>query len=77
MADLEQGADVFAFADDQLNTLVAAGALEPVENAQAVREANLQEAVLAAYENFGKLREEEAFRVWIFRILTKLLPEAF
>ena len=28
MADLEAGADVFAFADDQLNTLVAAGALE-------------------------------------------------
>ena len=27
MADLENGADVFAFADDQLNTLVAAGAL--------------------------------------------------
>ena len=51
MADLEQGADVFAFADDQLNTLVAAGALEPVENAQAVREANLQEAVLAASIN--------------------------
>ena len=27
MNDLENGADVFAFADDQLNTLVAAGAL--------------------------------------------------
>ena len=48
MGDLENGADVFAFADDQLNTLVAAGALEPVENAQAIREANLPEAVLAA-----------------------------
>lgn len=32
MADLEAGADVFAFADDQLNTLVAAGALEEVKN---------------------------------------------
>ncbi len=29
----------------------------------------VQEAVLAAYENFGKLKEEEAFRAWIFRIL--------
>ena len=30
LGDLEKGADVFAFADDQLNSLVAAGALEPV-----------------------------------------------
>ncbi|MDE7006920.1 MAG: extracellular solute-binding protein [Lachnospiraceae bacterium] len=51
MADLEQGADVFAFADDQLNTLVAAGALEPVENAEAAKKANLPEAVLAASVN--------------------------
>lgn len=51
MEDLEQGADVFAFADDQLNTLVAAGALEPVENADAVRESNLPEAVRAASVN--------------------------
>ena len=48
MADLENGADVFAFADDQLNTLVASGALEPVENAEALRTSNLPEAVLAA-----------------------------
>lgn len=51
MADLEGGADVFAFADDQLSTLVAAGALEPVENADAIKEANLPEAVLAASVN--------------------------
>lgn len=51
MADLENGADVFAFADDQLNTLVAAGALEPIENADAVRNSNLPEAVLAASVN--------------------------
>lgn len=51
MADLEGGADVFAFADDQLSTLVAAGALEPVENADAIKEANLPEAVLAASIN--------------------------
>lgn len=51
MADLENGADVFAFADDQLNTLVAAGALEPVENAETVRKENLPESVLAASVN--------------------------
>lgn len=48
MTDLEGGADVFAFADDQFNTLVAAGALEPVENADAVKAANLAGAVEAA-----------------------------
>ncbi|MCI8401372.1 MAG: extracellular solute-binding protein [Lachnospiraceae bacterium] len=51
MGGLEQGADVFAFADDQLNTLVAAGALEPVENAALIRQSNLAEAVLAASVN--------------------------
>ncbi len=51
MADLENGADVFIFADDQLNTLVAAGALEPVENAEHARKANLPESVLAASVN--------------------------
>ncbi len=48
MGDLENGADVFAFADDQLNTLVAAGALDPVENTESVRQSNLPEAVAAA-----------------------------
>ncbi len=48
---MEDGADVFTFADDQLNTLVAAGALEPIENAGSVRENNLPEAVLAASVN--------------------------
>lgn len=51
MADLEHSADVFAFADDQLNTLVAAGALEPVENPETVKKSNLPEAVLAASIN--------------------------
>lgn len=51
MADLENGADVFAFADDQLNTLVAAGALDPVEDAGAVQKASLPEAVSAASVN--------------------------
>ena len=48
MGDLEAGADVFAFADDQLNTLVAAGALEPVLNAEAVASECLPGAVEAA-----------------------------
>ena len=51
LGDLEGGADVFAFADDQLNTLVAAGALEPVENADVIKSSNLPEAVLAASVN--------------------------
>lgn len=51
MADLEQGADVFAFVDDQLNALVAAGALEPVENPESFKQSNLPEAVLAASVN--------------------------
>lgn len=51
MEDLENGADVFAFADDQLNTLVAAGALEPVENADVLQTSNLPEAVSAASVN--------------------------
>lgn len=51
MGDLENGADVFAFADDQLNTLVAAGALDPVENPEDVRASNLPEAVHAASVN--------------------------
>ncbi len=48
MGDLEGGADVFAFADDQLNTLAAAGALEPVENADTIKMENLEGAVEAA-----------------------------
>lgn len=48
LADLEQGADVFTFADDQLNALAASGALEPLANPQPVREASLSSAVEAA-----------------------------
>lgn len=51
IGDLEGGADVFTFADDQLNTLVAAGALEPVQNADAIRAENLEGAVEAATVN--------------------------
>ncbi len=48
LGDLEAGADVFAFADDQLSALVAAGALEPVENANQIRTENLPGAIEAA-----------------------------
>ncbi len=48
LADLEQGADVFAFADDQLAALAAAGALDPIEDSDAIRDANLPTAVEAA-----------------------------
>ena len=48
MGALEESADVFAFADDQLNTLVAAGALEPVEDAAKIAGENLEGAVEAA-----------------------------
>ncbi|MDE5716907.1 MAG: extracellular solute-binding protein [Lachnospiraceae bacterium] len=48
---LEEGADVFTFADDQLNTLAAAGALEPIENADVVKGRNLASTVEAATVN--------------------------
>ena len=46
--DLEQAADVFAFADDQLHALAAAGAIDPIENADTIRTENLATAVEAA-----------------------------
>lgn len=48
---LEEGADVFTFADDQLNALAAAGALDPIENADEIRERNLTSSVEAATVN--------------------------
>ncbi len=48
LADLEAGADVFTFADDQLNALAAAGALEPVPDDDTVRSENLAASVEAA-----------------------------
>ncbi len=48
---LEDGADVFTFADDQLNTLAAAGALTPIENADEIRNRNLSSTVEAALVN--------------------------
>lgn len=48
LADLEGGADVFTFADDQVAALAAAGGLDPVENAAAISAASLSAAVEAA-----------------------------
>lgn len=54
IAGLEEGADVFTFADDQLNTLAAAGALEPIENADEIKTRNLTSTTEAATVN-GRL----------------------
>lgn len=51
LGDIYNGADIFPFADDQLNSLVAAGALEPVPNAAEIKEANLEDAVAACSIN--------------------------
>ena len=51
LADIYNGADIFPFADDQLNSLVAAGALAPVPNSDEIKEANLEDAVAAASIN--------------------------
>ncbi len=48
LGDVLNGADVFAFADDQLLALAASGALLEVENAEEVRAANVAEASAAA-----------------------------
>ncbi len=48
LGDLENGADVFAFADDQVAALAAARALDPIPASDAVRSANLSAAVEAA-----------------------------
>lgn len=48
LGDIHNGADVFPMPDDQLTSMVAAGALMPVPNADEIREANLDEAVAAA-----------------------------
>ena len=51
LGGLEEGADVFTFADDQLNALAAAGALDPIENADEIINKNLSSAVEAASVN--------------------------
>ena len=51
LGGLEDGADVFTFADDQLNALAAAGALDPIGNADEIRNRNLSSTVEAAMVN--------------------------
>lgn len=48
LGDVLNGADVFAFADDQLLSLAASGVLLEAENADEVKAANMAEAVSAA-----------------------------
>lgn len=48
LAGLEQGADVFTFADDQVSALAAAGALNAIQNADDIKQNNLSAAVDAA-----------------------------
>lgn len=48
LGDIHNAADIFSFPDDQLTGLVAAGALEPVPNAEEIRDANLPESISAA-----------------------------
>lgn len=51
LGDIHNGPDVFAFVDDQLMAMVAAGVLSPVDNAEEVSAANNAEAVAAAKVN--------------------------
>lgn len=51
LGGLEDGADVFTFADDQLNALAAAGALDPITDADGIRDRNLPSTVEAATVN--------------------------
>ncbi|MDE7206442.1 MAG: extracellular solute-binding protein [Lachnospiraceae bacterium] len=51
LGGLEDGADVFTFADDQLTALAAAGALDPIENANEIKDRNLSSTVEAATVN--------------------------
>ena len=48
LGGLEESADVFTFADDQLSALAAAGALNTIENDDMIKQMNLSTAVEAA-----------------------------
>lgn len=48
LKDVESAADVYAFADDQLNELVQAGALQPVQSVDKIKSENSQGSVEAA-----------------------------
>lgn len=51
LSDIHAGADIFVLPDDQLTGMVAAGALEPVPNADEIKAANLEDAVAASTLN--------------------------
>lgn len=51
LGDVEKGADVFAFPDDQLQALAASGVLQEITDAAAVRQENIDGAVEAASIN--------------------------
>lgn len=48
LGDVHNGADVFPMADDQLLSLIAAGAISPVPDASEVSSANVAESIAAA-----------------------------
>lgn len=48
LGDIHNAADIFSMPDDQLYSMIAGGALSPVENQDEVKNANLEEAVHAA-----------------------------
>ena len=48
LGDVHNAADVFIFADDQVASMVAGGALYPVPNADEVKKANVEGAIDAA-----------------------------
>jgi len=48
LSDIHNAADIFSMPDDQLYSMIAAGALSPVANQDEVKNANLEEAVYAA-----------------------------
>lgn len=56
LGDLEKGADVFAFADDQVAALAAAGGLDPIPDDGAIRTSTLPAAVDAASVGGDPLR---------------------
>lgn len=51
LGDVNNAGDVFTFADDQLSTLVASGAIAPIENSKEVAAENVEGAVTAATVN--------------------------
>lgn len=56
LADVQSAADVFTFADDQMNSLLTAGALMPIlDGADTVRSANTPESIEAATSPDGQL----------------------